>query len=274
MHRLVKTAAVICLICTFGGAFEVLEAQQSKPAFEVVSIRTNLEGGLTMGGGGTGGDTFRMTAATARRLISFAYHEEIMYDEQIVGAPRWLQTDRFDITAKPAGRTLNETRLMVRSLLAERFGLTMARQQRQGDVHLLKVARGDGRLGPDLRRVNDDCVNNRPKDAIAAGKTMPRPSSGSRPSYATQCATLDTVASYLSYELRTPVINGTGISGRWDVVLAHSGMQPRLGPDGLSLDDRPMLLSAVEEQLGLKLERQRGLVDVWVITSVHPPTEN
>lgn len=269
MYQLVKTAAVISLACTFGSASGVLDAQQSKPAFEVVSIRKNLEGGPTIGG--SRGDTFRITSTSIGYLISYAYHDEIIHDGQVVGGPRWLQADRFDISAKPTGATISETRLMIRNLLADRFGLVMVKDQREGDVYVLKAARGDGRLGPDLRRVNDDCVNNKPKDL--AIKTV-RPSSGARPSYATQCATLDTVASYLSKEVGTTVINETGITGRWDVVVAHSGMQPSLGPDGLPRDDRPMLLSAVQEQLGLKLERRRGVVDVWVIKSVHPPTKN
>jgi uncharacterized protein (TIGR03435 family) len=269
MHRLLKTATIISLTCAFGRASEVLDAQRSKPAFEVVSIRKNLDRSPTSGG--NRGDTFHITSATVGYLISYAYHDEIVHDEQVVGGPRWLQTDRFDITAKPTGKTLGETRLMIQNVLAERFGLVMVKEQRPGDVYVLTVARGDGRPGPDLRRVNDDCVKNKPKDL--AIKTV-RPSSGARPSFATQCATLDAVAVYLASELRTPVINGTGIPGRWDFVVAHSGMQPRVGADGLPLDDRPMLLSAVQEQLGLRLERQRGLVDVWVIKSVHPPKEN
>jgi uncharacterized protein (TIGR03435 family) len=266
MRRRVTTAAIIYLICAFGSAPDVLKAQQSKPAFDVASIRKNLDGGPTLAG--IRGDAYRATSISVQYLISFAYHDEIR-DDQIVGGPGWLQTDRFDISAKPAGVTLNETRLMIRGLLADRFGLVMVKEQRAGDIYLLKVARGDGRLGPDLRRVNDDCVNES-KDP----KMLLRPSSGARPSFFTRCTTLDNVAGYLSQELRTTVVNETGITGRWDVVVAHSGMQPRLGPDGLPLDDRPMLLTAVQEQLGLKLERQRGMVDVWVIKSVHPPTEN
>ena len=267
MHRLARTAVLVILSISTG----VLEAQQPTRAFELISIRKNLEDGPTISG--TRGDTYRATSTSVLRLISYAYHDEIR-DDQLVGGPGWLQTDRFDISAKPSGMTINDTRLMVRSLLAERFGLVMAKQQRPGDIYLLKVARADRRPGPDLRRVNDECVNNKSKDPMAALKMQPRPSSGARPSASMLCGTLDDVAAYLAREVKTSVINATGMTGRWDYVLAHSGMQPRLGPDGLALDDRPMLLSAVQDQLGLKLERTRGLVDVWVITAVHPPTEN
>ena len=270
MHRLVKTAAIVYATCSFGSASEVISAQQAKPAFEVVSIRKNLDRGPTIGG--SRGDTFRMTSTSVRNLISWAYHDEILWEDHVVGGPSWLETDRFDVSAKPVGVSINETRMMMRSVLAERFGLVMVKEQRQGDVYVLKTARGDGRPNPDLRRVGDDCVT-KPKDPASPLQAV-RPSSGARPSYASRCATLDTVASYLSKEVGTTVINETGITGRWDFVIAHSGMQPRIGPDGLAVDDRPMLLSAVQEQLGLKLERRRGLVDVWVIKSVHPPTEN
>jgi uncharacterized protein (TIGR03435 family) len=255
----VYTTVVVSLDAT------VVNAQVSKPAFEVVSIRRSVAAGPEVTR--TQGDTYRATATSIHRQVLYAYE---MREDQLSGGPNWIRTERFDIVAKPAGATLRETRLMVRTLLADKFGLVLEVEQREADVYALKVARANGRLGPDLRRVSDDCVDRR-FDPIEAARTALRPSSGVRPSSGAMCATLADLAERLSGMLNTSVVDATGLPGRWDYVLAHSGIAPASQSDR---DDRPNLFTAVEEQLGLKLERARGLNKVWIVKSIHPPIEN
>jgi uncharacterized protein (TIGR03435 family) len=78
----------------------------------------------------------------------------------------------------------------------------------------------------------------------------------------------------LESTLHTAVRNQTGLAGRWDYVLSHSSLQPAPVSIRLPADNRPNLFTAVEEQFGLRLERQRGLTELWVVESVHQPTEN
>jgi uncharacterized protein (TIGR03435 family) len=85
------------------------------------------------------------------------------------------------------------------------------------------------------------------------------------------CTTIAALVANLQRSLRTTVIDRTGLTGLWDYTLTYSG-EPRSTPD--SANGAPSLFAAVQEQLGLKLERQRGLVDAFVIKSVEPPTDN
>jgi uncharacterized protein (TIGR03435 family) len=258
-----KAASRLCVTVLAVCSYPELEAQQSNAAFEVVSIRRNVAGGISSSS--RAGDTYRATGASILTLIPTVYQ---IRRDQLVGGPGWLETDRFDITAKAAAElTLDRWRSLVRTLLEERFGLVLGREQREGDLYVLSVPRLDGRLGPDLHRVADDCVQ--PLDPLDVPRAAPRSSTGARPSLVAVCATIDSLAGSLSRTLQAGVINQTGLSGKWDYAVAHGDVQ--LTP---VQDDRPGLLTAVQEQLGLKLERQRGLIEVWVIKSIHPPTEN
>lgn len=157
---------------------------------------------------------------------------------------------------------------MVRTLLEQRFGLVLASEKREGDVYGLRVARQDGRLGPDLHRVADDCVQ--PTDLLDVPRLAPRSSTGGRPTLVAVCASIDSLAGSLSRTLEASVLNQTDLGGKWDYVVAHNGTQLATQAQ----NDHLSLFTAVQEQLGLRLERQRGMIDVWVIKSIHPPTDD
>ncbi|MGH9241983.1 MAG: TIGR03435 family protein, partial [Vicinamibacterales bacterium] len=198
-------------------------------------------------------------------------------DDRVLGAPGWMQTQRFDIVAS-AGREISrdEAHEMLRTLLAERFKLVVVREQRKSDAYALRLARADGRLGPDLHRVADDCSVTRPKDPFDRMKLLPHPSNGAGPSFATACATTESIAAAIAAIVNATVIDETGLSGRWDFVISHAGLQSGIvrGPNGM--EERPSIHVAVQEQLGLKLERRqgRGSFEVLVIKSAEQPTEN
>jgi uncharacterized protein (TIGR03435 family) len=253
------------------GGVPLVVAQQSRPAFDVVSIRSNPEGGTILAN--RQGATYTARAMSVHSLILFAYHDRLT-ERQLTGEPGWLYTDRFDIVAKASVElTADLSRAMLRTLLEDRFGLVLRREQRQGDVYVLTRIRPDGDLGPDLHRAPETCAGE-DLDPLEKLRRMPRPSSGANPSFMEACQTIDNLASSLAGRLSTSVINQTGLAGRWDYVLSHSNLQPGPVSSRLPLDDRPGLFTAVEEQFGLRLERQRGLTEFWVVESVHQPTEN
>ena len=253
------------------GGVPLVVAQQSRPAFDVVSIRRNPSGGTSIGG--SQGATYRTTAMPVYRLILNAYHDRLS-EWQLAEVPSWLQSDRFDITAKASMElTTDLTRAMLRTLLEDRFGLVLRQEQREGDVYVLTRLQPDGDPGPDLHRAPDGCADE-DLEPLEKLRRMPRPSSGANPSVMAACQTIDDLASSLAGTLARTVINQTGLAGRWDYVLSHSNLQPAPVSSRLPPDNRPGLFTAVEEQFGLRLERQRGLNEFWVIESVHQPTEN
>ena len=258
------TQLFVYVMCALGGGF--VSAQERSPAFEVVSVRRNTSSGPAIGT--IEGNTYRSTATTVYLLIQQAYG---LPEYKLRGGPAWIQNDRFDITAKASTENGDVSRaqmlLMVRTLLEHRFGLVLTAEQRDGDVYVLKAARDDGRLGPDMHRVPDDCAD-QPKDYLGLARIAPRPSNGERPSFFGFCASMASVAGALGGILQATVTDQTGIIGHWNYVVSHSHAQSPRG------DTRPELFTAIQDQLGLKLERKRGFNEVWVITSVRQPTEN
>jgi uncharacterized protein (TIGR03435 family) len=169
---------------------------------------------------------------------------------------------------------------MLRTLLRQRFGLVLRSTQRDADVYALKLARTDEKLGPDLYRVADDCVN---QDRLERIRKPRRPSDGAPPSFGGQCQTIDGVAAALERVLKTTVMNETGLAGRWDFVISYNSLQLAGGNAASAVDrgdiftriqERPDLFTAIRQQLGLELERRRGSANVWAIESIHPPTDN
>ena len=144
-------------------------------------------------------------------------------------------------------------------------------------LHSDRLARGDGRMGPDLRRAADDCLGE------AAGGGLPRneparptlkSSTGAGPTFSGRCTTMTGLARGLSRSLGVEVVDQTGLQGRWDFVLAYTALAPSVAvePEQTSL---PTVFAAVEEQLGLKLERNpRGSIEYVIIAAAHAPTEN
>lgn len=216
---------------------------------------------------------FSASNATLAQIIRDAYRTDgrMLREDEIAAGPRWVYRDRFDIIARSAADvSVDEIRQMVQALLEQRFGLVVSREDREQELYVLRLAFSDGRLGPDLRRAATDCDLHR--SSATAVNRLPVPSNGARPSLAGACQPIATLVTLLQGTLNATVTDQTGLSGAWDFVVAHSGLQPR--PPGAIPDDRPTLSTALREQLGLRLDRTRGLAKVLVVHSVHPPTEN
>jgi uncharacterized protein (TIGR03435 family) len=211
---------------------------------------------------------------TLRGLIMFAYG---IQGFQLVGGPDWVATERFDITAKaaadvpptPLGQTSPEA-LMLRSLLEDRFRLSAHRETRDLPIYALVLARADGRLGPRLRQTTSDDCKKLFEAAGKAGDTPIPPGGpvcGMRPlgsdELAASALPMNEFARFLNVESGRTVVDRTGLTGVWDFDLKWS--RPNApNPD----PDRPSIFTALQEQLGLRLDATTGPVEVLVIDRV------
>jgi uncharacterized protein (TIGR03435 family) len=223
------------------GLFHLCLAQ----TFDVASIRgSKIQSGDGEGGGRESieisGDRLTMRNVTLRSCISWAYS---IQDFQIIGA---LGVDRFDIAAKAAApSTVPALRAMLGTLLAERFKLTFHRDTRELPSLALVVAKG----GPKL--------NLSPEDAPG----VLRPNKGSM---VAQHASMSEFIGTLSGPLRTPVIDKTGLSGRYDFTVDLSSYFADAKP-GEQPDMTGIVMSALREQLGLNLESRKEPVEILAI---------
>jgi uncharacterized protein (TIGR03435 family) len=263
-----RLLGAVGIVAVVGG---VLVAQTpASPAFETSSIKLSpiFEGHTTASfvTGTTGfqsGGRFTASNASLRALLNAAYPLSL----QVQGVPLW--PDRFDIIASSQGDPPPaEMELMLRTLLAQRFSLTVHRETPQLPTYKLAMARKDRKLGPQLRPSTGACVNTPP--AVSLGPSgLPRcadrfgssPPQGYRVTIA--AATMDRLAVDLAHLLGTVVDNQTGLAGTFDVDVEFAREPPKLD---LALRD------VLPRQLGLKLESTKGPVDVLVIDHVEQPT--
>jgi uncharacterized protein (TIGR03435 family) len=231
----------------------------SAQKFEVVSIRPNTSNDTRQDLGGAPGQMIGSNIPVWW-LIRNAYQID---ESELIGAPPWVFSDRYDIIGKmPTGATRDQVRPMVISLLQDRFGLVVRRDTRDLPVYALVAARSDKRPGPKLTRSSiENC---------GAARATERPcnmnvNSGRVRASGTQ---LSELAPLLSQYIGRRVFDRTGMPGLYDFELDFS---PGLEAGG---DNSTSLFTALQEQLGLKLESQSGPVEVIVVQQIRRPTEN
>jgi bla regulator protein blaR1 len=238
---------------------------QTQPKFEVASIKPSnsadhrLRFDIQPGG--------RVTAAnfTLKRLIQQAYG---IKDFQITGGPGWIGSDPFDITAKAEVSTTNyeQIKLMLQLLLAERFRLAMRHDTREMAVYALLVNKN----GPKFKEATQS----------GPGMTILR-----RGRLIAKSTDMPTLADDLSNFLGRVVVDHTALSGSYDVKLEWQpdenqvAMFQSMGvPEGFGAPPPdghlPSIFAALQEQLGLKLESQKGPVEMFTIEGVERPSEN
>jgi len=259
-------------------------AQSRQPSFDVVSVKENT----SVDEGGVISDRipgrFRTTNIPLRFLLLHAYD---LRDHQLVGAPEWTESVRYDITATysaDAAATDDARRAMLQTLLADRFGLVTHRETRELSMYALVMARKDGRLGPQLVRSTVDCqqwiAEKRP--TIGGGGPSPVAPGGRRP----ECQMLTTrrfmtggtrTISQLTASLQAltgrPIVDRTGLTGAFsfDLQWTSSPVAPAPGASPPP-DDGPSIFAALQEQLGLRLEPGRDRFDVVLVDAVQRPT--
>ena len=254
---------------------------QAPPSFEVASVKRNVAGTSRLRFEAPPG---RLTAMNAplRFLIRQAYR---VPETRILGGPAWIDTERFDILANaPAGAatTSDGVRAMLRTLLAERFGLVLHAENREIPVYSLRIARADRKLGPNLHESTTNCTGQAPRMAagrVACGVLVSQaPTSASLRGGA---ATIAEFARFLADFLDRPLVDETGLTGTFDLDLQFSAVRSSLPgeivPGGLgvgNVDDVPTVFTAIQEQLGLKLDSKRQVTEVFVVERASQPTEN
>jgi uncharacterized protein (TIGR03435 family) len=251
--------AVIALLLLFGG-----QQAAPKPSFEVASIKRSalLDPNGTLGF--QQGGRFRAVNFDGRTLIAIAHRTgQRLLPSQIIGAPDWLYAERYDITAKVSDELAASSPrdlfarmpLLLQSLLEDRFKLKLHHETRELPVYALVLARKDGSFGPRFRKSTVDCA-----DLTGCRiESVPGHLTAGR-------ITLETLTTLLAGTVDRFVVDRTGLSGTFDLELEWS-------PDQ-SAPDKPSIFAAVQEQLGLKFESQRGPVEVVVIDHVERPTED
>lgn len=253
-------------------------AQVAAVHFEVASVKPTKTDRLALYNIAPGG-RLRVTNFPVKGLIKLAWN---LQNEQLDGGPKWTETEGFDIDARAEGRqTSDQLRLMLQSLLAERFRLVMRTESRELLLYELALARPDGRLGPSLRPAqSENCAPRQlATDLSATRATLPSCGLLSSPKgqWTGRGVAVRTLITPLTRETRRFVIDRTALSGTYDVDLEWADLASMLQSDGTratapARPDLPTSLNAaLEEQLGLRLVSRRGPVPVSIIEQVERP---
>ena len=235
--------------------------QQPQPSFEVTSVKPNNSGAVEQSGR-RGKGLLTMTNMRLRAVIVSAYD---IRPERIVGLPAWTDQERFDIAARaPADTPDNQLPLMLRTLLADRFGLVIRSEMREQPVYALVIARPGGTLGPNLRPSTECGTAGRPGCGVITG------SDGSRAYIVGGARSIDLLVRALQGLTDRPVINRTGLTGTYDFELRFS--PATLASPPANLPDLPSLYAAMQEQLGLRLEPTSGPIEFLVVERIERPS--
>jgi len=251
------------------------QAPADSPAFEVASVKASAPGGRGMSLQRGVGGRFTTENVPLKMLITFAYD---IRDHQLSGGPGWMNDDRFDIAAKPdrdipSGDAGNQTiRLMVQSMLAERFHLVVHRETREMPIYALVIAKG----GPKMTEAAPE--------SRGSGFRMK-----GRGQMTVTKAKMEMFVRVLSNQVGRTVVDKTGLTADYDFKLEYAPdmAQPLVGKDGVpagvsnvekgdapNAPDLPSLFTALQEQLGLRLEPQKGPVEIVVVDRAEKPSEN
>jgi uncharacterized protein (TIGR03435 family) len=261
------------------------------PAFEVASIRVHRDGSdpptllrpiLQPGG------RVLMRGQTLRDLILAAYG---VRENELIGGPDWVRSIAFDLEARGAADMSPDTaRAMLRTLLAQRFSLVVHREQRELPIYVLTTAR-NGQTGPRLRPADAQCAPVTPPKGSPPGPLPPHPKGvveaaplfvhGPPPRcgslflaghFSGRSVTMEVLTGELAAATGRAVVNRTGLTGEFDFDLRYAADLNTLAD--LDAVTTPELTTAVQEQLGLRLQASRGPVEVLVVDQVMMPTEN
>jgi uncharacterized protein (TIGR03435 family) len=235
------------------------QSQTGAPTFEVASIKPTRADSTTISSSAAG-DRFTAANHTPIMLIALAYH---LKTDGVSGGPGWAGSERYDVEAK--GKGVGEPaqlRAMLQALLADRFKLSVHRGTKEVPVYALVV----GKNGAKLHEA--DAASTDGSSGIRA--SILGHLTGKKASMADLAASLTSI-------FGRPVLDQTGIKGLFDLQLnwTPDDSQPKL-PEGAPPPETsgPSIFTAVQEQLGLKLESTKGNTDVIVIDSIEKPSGN
>jgi uncharacterized protein (TIGR03435 family) len=278
----VVASALVLSGLMLAGAFAprwIAFAQQSpQPSFEVASVKRNTSGGdWDTHSGPPESAGFRANNPTLKMLIKIAYRVK---DSQISGGPGWIDSDRYDIAARPAESSLSadRSRLMLQALLEERFRLALRREMRTIPVYALIAGSGGLHLPKSTHTSCVEFPGGSPPTPSAPGQAPSIPCGG----FVTGPNLLEggnismsEFADVLGNMLDRPVVDKTGFTGTFTVRLDFNSERIFGRHDDGDTDlSRPSIFTAIQEQLGLKLEAQRSSAEVLVIDHAEKPDAN
>jgi uncharacterized protein (TIGR03435 family) len=243
----------LCIVAT---VLLVAAASTAQITFEVASVRENTQPGGPSGLRRSPDGAVRAERMRARFLITIAYG---LQPFQLVNTPAWSNDAYYDINAKPApGSATSREQMadMLQALLAERFKLAFHREVRLVDGFALVRVR-PGALGPELKVSAIDC--DKTPALRACAQTMGAPNALSASG-----APMYVLIQQLIAAVNAPVEDETGLSGTYDINLRWSN-------DASPTDDLPSLFTAIQEQLGLRLERRRVNAAMFVVDRLERP---
>jgi uncharacterized protein (TIGR03435 family) len=230
------------------------QSSQSTPAFDIASIKPVPPPIPTVGGAWivTHG-RFRAEIGLVRGIVGYAY--DVM-GAQVKGGPDWLDREPYFVDARSEDSAAgpDQVRLMLQTLLADRFKMTVHRETQQGQVYKLVVGKNGSKL----------------KDVKEGRKNLIEWSGPGQVTF-TENSTLLGLINILSNMLGSPILDETGLVGSHTFSLEFTDprdLRPR------QADSRPDLLDAIQEQLGLQLQATKGSVEVLVIDHIERPSTN
>jgi uncharacterized protein (TIGR03435 family) len=240
-------------------------AADANPSFEVATIKPSQPD--TPGTAITVRGRMLQTRNTPlSMLLTFAYG---IHPKQVTGAPPWVDSEKYDISAQPDGEGQpndKQWRTMLQKLLADRFKLSFHRDKKELAVYAILVDKNGSKLTK-----NDTDPNGLPGLFFRGLGVLP----------ARNATMVDFAGLLQSAVLDRPVIDQTGLAGRFDFTLTWTPDETQFGGLGIKIPPPPDnaaappgLFTAVQEQLGLKLDSTKAPVDVLVVDRVEKPTEN
>jgi uncharacterized protein (TIGR03435 family) len=239
-----------------------------RPGFDVTSVKPGNTQNLVF----RGGPAAVHLEGPLRFLIRYAYSVQ---EYQLEGGPAWLDSDNYVVEGKAAApHSAQDLRSMLRTLLEDRFALKIHRETKQGSIYALVVARNGVKMKP---WVEGSCVDPVPGKLPEPGTTACgyRPGPGTLDSRGLSIATL---ADFLSSIMGRPVVDTTGVTGRFDFHIEYKIDQATAGfhsaSDSNSDDTRPTIFTALQEQLGLQLKSDKGPCEYLVADHAERPSEN
>jgi len=240
-------------------ASTAIHAQTNMPAdahpkFEVATIKPS-DPADTSTGFHTSGRRVSIENQPLRSMFSFAYG---IHKDQIAGAPTWFETDKYDIDGVPdveGEPSLKQYQEMVRAILADRFHVKFRTETRQLNIYSITIAKG----GPKIKKT------------ASAPNSQPDQTTNSKDSQLIMRITNNTMDEFalgMQFFMNRPIVNQTGLDGRYDFTLTWT-------PDSSqTTDGAPGIFTAAQEQLGLKIEATKGPAQVYIIDHIERPSEN
>jgi uncharacterized protein (TIGR03435 family) len=238
-------------------------AANADPSFEVVTIKPSRREGLDKGFG-MRGRHFTVNNEGFIELVTLAYR---LHLRQIVGAPSWAESDKYDTEGEADGEgipSLDQYRIMLRKMLADRFHLVFHMEKRELPVYVLTVAKTGSKM---TKSINQDELAGLGLRGLgsAVGRS----------------ANMENFRNFMQgFVLDRPVLDQTGLEGRYDFQLDWTpddfqfpGLGVKVPPAGDNAP-HPDLFTAIQQQMGLKLEAVRAQADVMVVDRLEKPSEN